>query len=45
MQFYSSYREMLRQDLEGSIDAVQAKQPRYLPTVLTKEEISMKALA
>lgn len=30
---------MLRQELDASIDAVRAKQPRYLPTVLTKEEV------
>ncbi|WP_228055298.1 integron integrase [Gloeocapsopsis crepidinum] len=33
------YREVLRQELDASIDAVRAKQPRYLPTVLTKDEV------
>ena len=33
------YRQVLRQDLEGPIDAVRAKQPDRLPTVLTKEEV------
>jgi integrase len=33
------YREVLRQDLDVSIDAVRARQPRYLPTVLTKDEV------
>jgi len=33
------YREVLKQDLEGPIDAVRAKQPERLPTVLTKEEV------
>ena len=33
------YRQVLRQDLEGPIDAVRAKQPERLPTVLTKEEV------
>jgi site-specific recombinase XerD len=31
------YRQVLHQDL-GSIDALRAKHPRRLPTVLTKEE-------
>ena len=34
------YRQVLRQDLEGPIDAVRAKQPERLPTVLTKEEVT-----
>lgn len=33
------YREVLRQELDESIDAVRAKQPRQLPTVLTKDEV------
>jgi site-specific recombinase XerD len=32
------YRHVLHQDLDGHIDAVRAKQSRYLPTVLTHEE-------
>lgn len=32
------YREVLRQDL-GPIDALRAKKPKRLPTVLTKEEV------
>ena len=35
------YREVLRQELDESIDAVRAKQPRQLPTVLTKEEVRL----
>jgi site-specific recombinase XerD len=30
------YRHVLHQDIEGRIDAVRAKQSRYLPTVLTQ---------
>ncbi len=33
------YREVLKKDLEGSIDAIRAKRPKRLPTVLTKEEV------
>jgi integron integrase len=33
------YRHVLHQEPEGSIDALRAKPSRYLPTVLTKEEI------
>lgn len=33
------YREVLRQELDASSDAVRAKQPRYLPTVLTKDGV------
>ncbi|NJK52425.1 MAG: integron integrase [Leptolyngbyaceae cyanobacterium SU_3_3] len=33
------YREVLRQELDESINAVRARQPRQLPTVLTKEEV------
>jgi integron integrase len=32
------YRHVLHQDIGGQIDAVRAKQSRYLPTVLTHEE-------
>ncbi len=32
------YRQVLKQDLVGSIDSVRAKRPKRLPTVLTKEE-------
>jgi integron integrase len=32
------YRHVLHQDISGHIDAVRAKQSRYLPTVLTHEE-------
>jgi integrase len=32
------YREVLKQDLGISIDAVRAKRSRYVPTVLTPEE-------
>ena len=34
------YRSMLKQPLDDSIDAVRAKRSRYLPTVLTPEEVS-----
>ena len=33
------YREVLKEDLERPLDAVRAKQPKRLPTVLTKEEV------
>ncbi len=33
------YREVLRQPLEGNIDAISAKRPKRLPTVLAKEEV------
>jgi integrase len=33
------YRDVLRQELENSIDAVRARQPKHLPTVLTREEV------
>jgi integron integrase len=33
------YRDVLHQELEGAIDALRAKPSRYLPTVLTKEEV------
>ncbi len=34
------YREVLNKDLDGTIDAMRAKRPKRLPTVLTKEEVS-----
>lgn len=34
------YREVLRQELDQSINAVRAKPSRYLPTVLTKAEVA-----
>jgi len=30
------YREVLKQELDRPIDAIRAKQPKRLPTVLTK---------
>jgi len=33
------YREVLHKDLDGPIDALRAKKPKRLPTVLTKEEV------
>jgi len=33
------YQEVLHKDLERALDAVRAKQPKRLPTVLTKEEV------
>ncbi len=33
------YRVVLKQELDISIDAVRAKRSRYLPTVLTREEV------
>ena len=33
------YRHVLNKELEGPIDAVRAKRPKRLPTVLTKEEV------
>jgi integron integrase len=33
------YRAVLKQELDMSIDAVRAKRSRYLPTVLTREEV------
>jgi len=32
------YRHVLNQELEGRIDAIRAKKPQRLPTVMTKEE-------
>lgn len=34
------YRKVLRQDLTGTIDAVRAKKPRRLPTVLSRSEVN-----
>ena len=33
------YREVLKKDLEFTIDSIRAKKPKRLPTVLTKEEV------
>lgn len=33
------YKEVLKQDLDLKVDAVRAKKPKYLPTVLTKDEV------
>jgi hypothetical protein len=33
------YKEVLKEELDLKIDAVRAKRSRYLPTVLTKEEV------
>ena len=33
------YKEVLKQELDLQVDAVRAKRSRYLPTVLTKEEV------
>jgi integrase len=33
------YREVLNLELNAPVDAIRAKRPRYLPTVLTKEEV------
>jgi integron integrase len=33
------YRHVLHQELDGRIDAIRAKRPQYLPTVLTPEEV------
>lgn len=38
------YREVLKNELDGSINAVRAKRPKRLPTVMTKEE-TMKVLS
>jgi integrase len=32
------YRDVLRQSLDRSVDAIRARQPKRLPTVLTKQE-------
>jgi hypothetical protein len=36
------YKEVLQQELDLRVDAVRAKRSRYLPTVLTKEEVLAK---
>jgi integron integrase len=33
------YKEVLRQELDLQVDAVRAKQSRYIPTVLSREEV------
>ncbi|MGF1674009.1 MAG: integron integrase [Rivularia sp. (in: cyanobacteria)] len=33
------YKEVLKQDLDLQVDAVRAKRSKYLPTVLTKDEV------
>jgi integrase len=33
------YKEVFKQELDLQVDAVRAKRSRYLPTVLTKEEV------
>jgi integron integrase len=33
------YREVLKLELDSPVDAIRAKRSRYLPTVLTKEEV------
>jgi site-specific recombinase XerD len=33
------YKEVLKQDLDLQVDAVRAKRSKYLPTVLTKNEV------
>jgi integron integrase len=38
------YREVLNQDLGDSINAIRAKKPQYLPTVMTKDE-TMRVIA
>ena len=38
------YREVLQKDLGESINAIRAKKPQYLPTVMTKEE-TMRVIA
>ncbi len=35
------YREVLELELEGRIDAVRAKTPQQIPTVLSKEEVRL----
>jgi len=37
------YREVLEVQLDDSIDAVRAKRPKRLPTVLTKEVVRLKS--
>ena len=33
------YKHVLKQELDSCIDAIRAKRPTYLPTVLTPEEV------
>jgi integrase len=33
------YQQVLKQELDGRIDAIRAKRPQYLPTVLTPDEV------
>ncbi len=33
------YQQVLNQELDGRINALRAKRPEYLPTVLTPEEV------
>ncbi|BAZ04331.1 putative transposase [Calothrix sp. NIES-3974] len=33
------YKEVLKQDLDLQVDAVRAKRSKYLPTVLTQDEV------
>ena len=33
------YQEVLKQDLDLKVDAVRAKKFKYLPTILTKDEV------
>jgi site-specific recombinase XerD len=33
------YKEVLKQELDLQVDAVRAKRSRYVPTVLTREEV------
>ena len=37
--FLFLYKEVLKQDLDLKVDAVRAKKSKYLPTVLTKDEV------
>jgi site-specific recombinase XerD len=36
------YRQVLKQDLVGSIDSARAKRPKRLPTVLTRREETLR---
>jgi len=38
------YKDVLKKDLDNSIDAIRAKKPKRLPTVMTKDE-TMKVIA
>jgi len=33
------YKEVLKQELDLQVDAVRAKRSRYVPTVLTRDEV------